>query len=404
MKILQILPRFPWPIKDGGALAFYAHLQGLNDNQHQVVSAVLNTSKHHVSLESIPEKVKKLSNFHLFGIENKISIKGALFNLLKKDSYILSRFYIKEFESVLGGLIQTFAPDLVVFESLQTARYLPFVRNQTKAICLLRSHNIEFNIWQEQAKIEKNMLKAFYVKSQADKLKKEELALSAKFDGILAITKTDALHYSALNIKVPTLYYPVGFYPRSSEILPIKHQAKVFHLGSMDWMPNQAAVLYFLEKIWPLVQTEKKELCFEIAGRNMPEGFLKLNQKGVKVVGEVENSDLYMQENGVLVIPLLSGSGMRVKVMEGMALGKCIISSSKGMEGIEAIAGKHFILANTPEEFKNAILYYTTNLLEADKIGAEARKFALTAFQNQQIVAQLAGFVSGLKKKRDGLD
>ncbi len=399
MKILQILPRFPWPIKDGGALAFYAHLQGLNDNQHQVVSAVLNTSKHHVDWETLPEKVKKLSNFQLFEIDNAITIKGAIINLLKKESYILSRFYVKEFEAVLGGLIQTFAPDLIVFESLQTARYLPFVRNQTKAICLLRSHNIEFNIWQEQAKIEKNLLKAFYVKSQATKLKKEELALSAKFDGILAITKADALHYAALNIKVPTLYYPVGFYPRNSEMLPVKHQAKVFHLGSMDWMPNQAAVLYFLEKIWPLVQTEKKELCFEIAGRNMPENFLKLNQKGVKVVGEVENSDLYMQENGILVIPLLSGSGMRVKVMEGMALGKCIISSSKGMEGIEAVAGKHFILANSPEEFKNAILFYTTNLLEADKIGEEARKFALTAFQNQQIVAQLEGFVAELKKK-----
>jgi glycosyltransferase involved in cell wall biosynthesis len=131
----------------------------------------------------------------------------------------------------------------------------------------------------------------------------------------------------------------------------------------------------------------------------MPESFLKLNQKGVKVVGEVENSNVYMQENGILVIPLLSGSGMRVKVMEGMALGKCIISSSKGMEGIEAIAGKHYILANSPEEFKNAILFYTTNLLEADKIGEEARKFALTAFQNQQIVAQLEGFVAELKKK-----
>jgi hypothetical protein len=175
MKILQILPRFPWPIKDGGALAFYAHLQGLNDNQHHVVSAVLNTSKHHVNWETLPEKVKKLSNFHLFEIDNAITIKGAIINLLKKESYILSRFYVKEFEAILGGLIQTFAPDLVVFESLQTARYLPFVRNQTNAICLLRSHNIEFNIWQEQAKIEKNLLKAFYVKSQAAKLKKEEL-------------------------------------------------------------------------------------------------------------------------------------------------------------------------------------------------------------------------------------
>jgi polysaccharide biosynthesis protein PslH len=404
MKILQILPRFPWPIKDGGALAFYSHLQGLNDNHHQVVSAVLNTSKHHVDWETLPEKVKNLANFTLFEIENSITIKGAIFNLFKDESYILSRFYVKEFEAVLGGLIQAHAPDLVLFESLQTARYLPFVRSQTASVCLLRSHNIEFNIWLEQAKIEKNIFKAAFVKNQAIKLRKEELSLSASFDGILAITKEDAANYAALTVKTPTLYYPVGFYPRTSELLPIKHQSKVFHLGSMDWMPNQAAVRYFLEEIWPLVQTENKELCFEIAGRNMPDSFLKLNQKGVKVIGEIENSDSYMQQNGLLVIPLLSGSGMRVKVMEGMALGKCIISSSKGMEGIEAVAGKHFILANTPEEFKRAILYYTTNLTEADKIGEEARKFALTAFQNQQIVAQLEGFALSVIKLKDGLD
>ncbi len=399
MKILQIFPRFPWPIKDGGALAFYAHLKGLKDNQHEVVAVVLNTSKHRVNWNDVPTHIKELAEFHLFDIDNTISAKGAFINLFQQKSYILSRFYVKAFENVLGDLIQTFKPEVIIFESLQTAAYLPFVKTCTPVPCLLRSHNIEFSIWQAQARLEKNAIKAAYLKLQAARLKQEEILLTQSFDGILAITQSDALQYKQLGIQLPSLYYPVGFYPRDASQLPISHQAKVFHLGSMDWMPNQAAVNYFLAEIWPLVQTENKKLCFEIAGRNMPESFLTLNLPGVKVIGEVENADAYMQHNGVLVIPLLSGSGMRVKVMEGMALGKCIISTSKGMEGIEAVPGKQFILANTPTEFKTAILYYTTNLAEADKIGAEARKFALEAFQNQKIVSQLNDFVNSLIKK-----
>lgn len=404
MKILQIFPRFPWPIKDGGALAFYSHLKGLNDNKHQVIAAVLNTSKHRVNYTAIPDEVKSLAQFHLFEIENHITAIGALKNLFQKESYILSRFYVPAFESLLGALIQEHGPDLILFESLQTAAYLKFVRTQTKAVCLLRSHNIESHIWEEQAKTEKNQFKKAYVQLQAKRLKKEEIDLSSKFDGILAITQADAKNYVQLGCKVPTLYYPVGFYLREAANLPIAHQAKVFHLGSMDWMPNQTAIDYFLEKIWPLVQTENKNLCFEIAGRNMPERFTNLNIEGVKVIGEVENADAYMQQNGLLVIPLLSGSGMRVKVMEGMALGKCIISTSKGMEGIEAIPNKHYILANSPEAFKQAIIYYTSNLEEADKIGQEARKFAREAFQNQKIVSQLTGFVEGLTKKDNGFN
>ena len=399
MRILQIFPRFPWPLKDGGALAFYAHLKGLKDNGHQVTCAVLNTSKHRIQFADIPQEVKDLASFHLLEINNHITIWGAFKNLFQNKSYILSRFYTKEFESLLFGLIQAEKPEMVLFESLQTAAYLPFVKQHTQAPCLLRSHNIEFSIWEEQAKIEKNPIKAAYVRWQANRLKKEELSFSATFDGILAITQSDANRYHELGVHPPSLYYPVGFYPRQQSTLPVQHQAKVFHLGSMDWMPNQAAISYFIEQVWPLVQTENPNLCFEIAGRNMPERFKQLNIPGVKVVGEVENADAYMQENGLLVIPLLSGSGMRVKVMEGMALGKCIISTSKGMEGIEAIANKHFVLANSPQEFKDAIIFYTQHLNDANKIGAEARKFALETFDNVRIVKQLEQFMNQLERQ-----
>lgn len=392
MKILHLFPRFPWPLKDGGAVAFFNHLKGLHDNGHTIVAAVMNTSKHRVSFEDIPSSVKNLATWHLINIDNQITPLGAIENLFRNESYILSRFKQPLFEELLRQLLTESEFDVVIFESLQSAVYIDKIKPLTKAKCLLRSHNIEHQIWQEQEKVEPNFLKGWYLRVQTKRLKKEELNLTQQMDGILAISKPDMASYKSLGIHLPILYYPVGFETILHQNEPKQHKAKVFHLGSMDWMPNQVAVKFFLDEVWPMVVKERN-LTFEIAGRNMPAHFSQLTQTGVSVKGEVENATTYMQDNGILVIPLKSGSGMRVKVMEGMALGKCIISTSKGMEGIAAIPNKHYILANTPTEFKDAILHFTENLKEADHIGLEARKFATEEFNNKNIVATLATFV-----------
>ncbi|MBU3663758.1 MAG: glycosyltransferase, partial [Bacteroidetes bacterium] len=364
---------------------------------HTVTAAVMNTSKHRVNLSDIPETVKNLATWHLINIQNHITPLGALGNLFRRDSYILSRFKQPLFEDLLKQLLQKTEFDLIIFESLQSAVYINKIKPLTKAKCLLRSHNIEHHIWQEQEKLEPNFLKRWYLRVQTKRLKKEELKLTQQMDGILAISKADAESYKSLGIHIPILYYPVGFELMMPSNIPKPHTAKVFHLGSMDWMPNQVAVTFFLDEVWPLVVRERN-LIFEVAGRNMPAHFSNLKQEGVSIKGEVEDAAQYIQENGIMVISLKSGSGMRVKVMEGMALGKCIISTSKGMEGIAAVPNKHFILANTPTEFKDAILHFTENLKEADNIGLEARKFATEEFNNKNIVANLTNFVAQLNK------
>lgn len=397
MKILHLFPRFPWPLKDGGAVAFYNHLKGLNDNGHAIVAAVMNTSKHRINFNDIPETVKNLATWHLVNIQNHITPLGALENLFRSDSYILSRFKQPLFEDLIKQLLAETDFDLIIFESLQCAVYIDKIKPLTKAKCLLRSHNIEHHIWQEQEKVEPNFLKRWYLRVQTKRLKKEELTLTQQMDGILAISKADMVSYNSLGINIPIVYYPVGFELMLQANIPKPHIAKIFHLGSMDWMPNQVAVTFFLDEVWPLVIKEKK-LTFEIAGRNMPAHFSNIKQEGVIIKGEVEDAAQYIQENGIMAIPLKSGSGMRVKVMEGMALGKCIISTSKGMEGIASVPNKHFVLANTPTEFKDAILHFTENLKEADNIGLEARKFATEEFNNKNIVATLTTFVAQLKK------
>ena len=171
MRILQLINRFPWPLKDGGALGYYNFLKGYHDAGCELTCAILNTSKHFVDFEKLPNEVKELADFRLSYIDNKIKPIEALRNLLfSKESYHVVRFISKEFEQLFVNLCKEKQFDVVVFESIFMAPYLNIIRENTKATCVLRAHNVEYEIWQSLAEIENNPIKKFYLNILSNRL------------------------------------------------------------------------------------------------------------------------------------------------------------------------------------------------------------------------------------------
>lgn len=397
MKILQIFPRFPWPLKDGGSVAFYNSLNGFRQKGCELTVAVLNTSKHRINFEELPEQVKNLAEFHLIDIDNTITPLGAFKNLFEQQSYIISRFYNKDFEQLLVNLVQKKKFDAIIFEGLQITAYINVIRHLTTAKCIYRAHNIEQNIWLSQALIEKNSLRKIYLTIQARRLSKFEINCVKKFDAILPITFADQENFKKFGVKTPMHVMPVGIELNKFEKYKPANQGAVFHIGSMDWMPNQEAVLWFLREVWPEVYKRTPLARFMVAGRNMPAAFFSINQPGVTIAGEVDNGYEFMQQQGVMVVPLFAGSGMRVKVIEGMAMGKCIVATSMGMEGVPAKAGIHYLPADNASAFADTL----TDLLEhpekGEQIGIEARKFVFEHYNNSKIIEQVLTFIKQLK-------
>ena len=133
MRILQLINRFPWPLKDGGALGYYNFLKGYHDAGCGLTAAILNTTKHHVDFDSLPPDVKNLAEYHLVDIDNRIKPLDALKNLLfSSDSYHVVRFISSEFESQLAKLLKEKEFDVVVFESIFMAPYLSTIRKHSK--------------------------------------------------------------------------------------------------------------------------------------------------------------------------------------------------------------------------------------------------------------------------------
>jgi glycosyltransferase involved in cell wall biosynthesis len=171
----------------------------------------------------------------------------------------------------------------------------------------------------------------------------------------------------------------------------------IFHIGSLDWFPNQEGLMWFIGNCWEKLYHMYPGLRFYIAGKKAP-GWLiaRFRQPNVVFIGEVENAFEFMKSKAIMVVPLLSGSGMRVKIVEGMALGKTVVTTSIGAEGIQVTDGHNILIADHSEDFVRAIEMLIENRQESERIGINAKQFIRENYDNMAITTDLADFYLNL--------
>ena len=368
---------------------------GLIKAGHEVKIMTIYTHKHDLELDKCSEEYVEQTGIEGIFVDTRVNLVDAFSTLITQDSYNVSRFFSTDFDIRLTKLLRRHKFDVIHLESLFMTPYIGTIRRFSKAKVVLRSHNLEYIIWERVASGTRNIAKRAYIKHLSKQLKNYELDVITRMDGIVSISEEDRLKYEKLGLKKPLINIPFGIDVKKYEVKNQNTDKAIFHLGSMDWRPNIEAVLWFLEDIWPLVHKKHPELKFYIAGRNMPADFMDMNYPNVEMIGEVENAQKFMQSKRIMVVPLLSAGGIRVKIIEGMALGKCVISTSIGAEGIDAEDNKQIKIANEPEEFVNAI----TDLLDdetSDQMQLAAREYAETSFDNSVLIDRLVDFYNSL--------
>lgn len=398
MKILLLCNKSPFPPREGGPIAMHAIVSGLLDAGHQVKILAVNTNKYFTRPEDIPEEYRQKTGIEFVYIDLSIKPADALVNLLAGQSYHVARFYTKEFEHKLASILHKEEFDIIQLETLFMGPYLPLIRKYSDAQVILRAHNIECLIWERTARSCRNPLKRSYLKHLALTLRQYELQLIGEVDGIAAITSIDAEYFRNKEHETPVISIPFGIDTSAS---PVPDYAKeqfpsLFHIGSMNWIPNQESIRWFIEKVWPELHQRHEDLKLYLAGRGMPDWLLNLNQPGIIIVGEVDDARAFMRDKSVMIVPLLSGSGIRIKIIEGMMEGKAIVTTSVGAEGIEAENGRHLLLADTPEEFIAAIERCISDRTFCHNLGMQAREMLLITYDNRAIIKKLTGFYTEL--------
>jgi glycosyltransferase involved in cell wall biosynthesis len=161
-------------------------------------------------------------------------------------------------------------------------------------------------------------------------------------------------------------------------------------------MPNQEGLIWFFENAWGKILEKDPGLTFYLAGRNAPHKFTNLPYPNINFVGEVEDAYQFIRSKAVMIVPVLSGSGMRIKIIEGMALGKAIVTTSVGTEGIGTTHGENIFIADQPDEFATYVCSLLENRELCMQTGEKARNFVAGHYDNNAITISLIAFYQNL--------
>ncbi len=396
MEILQLCNKVPYPPIDGGAIATLNMTKGFSDLNHKVTVLSMNTSKHYFDLISLSKDIKKYANFVGVDVKANITATGAFLNLLLSNKpYNAQRFINLKFRKKLIELLENKKFDVIQLEGIYLAPYIKHIRMYSDALISLRAHNIEYEIWQRVAKQEENKLKVRYLNILQKRIKKFETSFINKYDVLVPITKRDLEIYNKLGNNKPAHVSQTGI--NSNELVSDLNNIEfpsLFHIGALDWAPNQEGLKWFFNNCWTKLNKKYPDLKFYVAGRNAPDNIVEYFKTltNVVYVGEVENAYDFINSKAIMVVPLLSGSGMRIKIVEGMALGKAIVTTSIGTEGINSTNKEDIFIADTPETFVLEIekLLRDKNLVM--QTGKNAIDFIVKNFDNKIITSSLVDF------------
>jgi glycosyltransferase involved in cell wall biosynthesis len=357
LKILWVKSGPLFPLDSGGKKRTHAMLREIQ-KVHEVTYLALLDEGITVSVEErnadyaatkewIPWKETRKQSFSFFCD----LLKNLLFSSLP---YALEKYVCAGMRDRIRELDTRGGYDLIICDFLFPA---PNVRGlKLKTPTVLFQHNMEAQIWDRMQGNQKNPIGRFYFGLQRKRMRNLEQSLSDLFDGVITVSEDDTEYarreYGAKNVlgHVPTGVDMDFFQPQE---MTDRKSGRLAFLGSMDWMPNIEGVKWFLEYVYAGIRGKVASVSFYVIGRNPPPSLLRFEEKDSSVSFSGTVSDVRPCIGGcqIMVVPLLSGGGTRIKILEAMALGIPVISTTIGAEGLGLTPGVHFLVADTPEDY-----------------------------------------------------
>ncbi len=401
MKILVLSSKFPYPLKDGGAIATYNLLSGLSAIGHQVTLLTFNTKKHYFKPENFPkDKIPSLKIYSVYADTSPKIFSAAKNLIFSTKPYILTRFNNTQFKKKLKYLLQNNTFDIIQIEGLYLLQFISLIRKNSTALIAYRAHNIEHEIWSKLSKNELNILFKVYLKNLSKRIKKYEKAIINQYDLLIPISEADTHFFKDFGNKKPFHISPVGFESKKHIKEDENKHKHIYFIGSLDWIPNREAILWFIENCWLLLKRLQPDIKLFIAGRNAPEHFIKkIKYTDIIYKGEVEDVNDFIKDKRIMIVPLLSGSGMRVKIIEAFLNKKAVVSTKLGAVGTKSTDNQHILIAETKEEFIDKIVLLLQNKNLYQKIINDAYKLVSEKFNIFDIAKSLAEFYTQEFKK-----
>lgn len=321
-----------------------------------------------------------------------------LANLFSPYPYIVAHHYTRRFAREVARRSSTGDFDIVICEWSPYAR---FVKSLTEVPSVVVAHNIEASIWRRYLENETNPLKRAYIALQFRKVERFERSCFLWAAGATAVSRDEADTIARFGVPYPVAVIDNGVdteYFRPGGVSP-DPDTLVF-TGSMDWRPNQDAVAYFADDVFPRIRAERPGANVYVVGRNPPIQIRELGLRdGITVTGTVDDVRPYIERAGVYIVPLRIGGGSRLKILEAMAMSKVVVSTSVGAEGLEVIDGEHLLIRDGSEALARQILECMANLPTYESLGRRGRRLVEQRYRWEELGRRYNEYLQTILKR-----
>ncbi len=367
LNILFITEFLPWPLNSGGRIRSYNIMMDVS-KRHQVT--VIAKDYDNVK-DKFAYKLEKLHIVNSRKQSNLVKKIKAIFAIFSKKPYISTFIhYDPEMAKKIQQITAEQEFDIVHLDHLDATIYL---NNCGELPTYLDEHNYESDLLRSIISSTKNSIVRYFLINQYEKLKKYETYILNAVNYVGTVSENDADTIKRIAQKSIVMVIPNGVDLDFFTINRSPMKNRIISIGSLDWLPNEEGLIWFIKNVWPIILTSIDKPKFQIVGRNPSSRILKNSNSNIEIHGSVADVRSYAIEASVFVVPLFSGSGTRLKVLEAMAMGIPIVSTEKGAEGIEYNNGINIIIANTANDFASFVIRLCNDSNYANDISREAK-------------------------------